>query len=81
MCKFFMKPSDLVSHEKSLDHMPLRGTLGWCEIEEAMFWVISQMAEEHDNWLGPATLGEYSSLLVIGSEAIVKIHRGINSRS
>jgi hypothetical protein len=49
MSKFFMKPSDLVSHEKSLDHGPLRGTLGWAEIEEAMFSVISQMAEEHDH--------------------------------
>jgi hypothetical protein len=70
---FFMKPSDLVEYETVLQaklekagrfFSPLQSTLGWFEMEEAMFAVITKMAEDHDDWLGPANLDGFENVVV-----------------
>lgn len=68
LAEFFIKPSDLVAHETKLaDELitfsPLQSTLGWHEMEVAMFEVITKQSEGEDSWFKPFDLGKHADLL------------------
>lgn len=66
--RFFLKPSEMVEYiqewASQSDYISeLQGTLGWCEMEDAMFLVLKRMADGKDDWNEPVNLGVQSSVV------------------